>query len=87
MLSVVDQLSGIPPNPTQSNPIQSDSIQCVSGGDQSEHSRAMKARALQRVVDLIHQNKYQAAVAEVPFVDCGRAVSGSSGGQKQMLVF
>jgi hypothetical protein len=58
-----------------------------AGGDQSEHSRGMKARALRQIIDLIQQNKYQAAVAEVPFVNFQQALSGASGGNKQMLVF
>ena len=58
-----------------------------SGGDQSEHSREMKARALQQVVDSIHRNQYQAAVTEVPFVEFMRALSEKSSSNKQMLVF
>lgn len=58
----------------------------LSRGDQSEHARAMKARALQRVVDLIQQNKYHAVVEEVPFEGFREALSGDSG-QKKMLVF
>lgn len=58
-----------------------------SGGDQSEHSREMKARALQQVVDIIQRNQYQAAVTEVPFVDFTRGLSGKSSSNKQMLVF
>lgn len=46
----------------------------------------MKARALQRVVDLIQQDKYHAVVEEVPFEDFREALSGGSG-HKKMLVF
>ena len=64
------------------------SIAICSGGDQSaRHSRGLKAGALQQVVELIQQDKYQAVVAEVPFAKFERAISETSGAKKQMLVF